>query len=209
MHTAAVTFMVNVNDTEMISLKHPRLSGVLNGLIPRSKLSVKVEPVPVSPGASLTHQASTCCFPLPEDGAVLAELLFQHAVVPKVLLPASPREGLHKLFLTQNQEVHGKLANRGKVQEAHFQFLVFFFYDQIYLEADFALAPLSLPFMQTNHESLVAFLPVQSHGLMALAEDFNFILLHVRNDLKREKEENNISIRSHTTNILKLYGQTD
>lgn len=33
----------------------------------------------------------------------MAELLFQHAVIPEVLLAASPREGLHKLLLKQTQ----------------------------------------------------------------------------------------------------------
>lgn len=58
-----------------------------------------VWPVPVCPGASLTHQAAACSSPLPEDGTVLAVKLLQHAVVSQVLLPAAPREGLHKLLL--------------------------------------------------------------------------------------------------------------
>lgn len=62
-----------------------------------------MESVPVSPGSSLTHQTSTCSLPLPKHGTVVAELLFQHAVVPEVLLAASSREGLHKLLLKQNQ----------------------------------------------------------------------------------------------------------
>lgn len=40
---------------------------------------------------------------------------------------------------------------------------------------------------------------------MALTENFYFILLHIRNNL--EKEKSNISIKSYTTNILKLYGK--
>lgn len=33
-------------------------------------------------------------------------------------------------------------------------------YDHIYLEADFAFTPLSLPFMEADHKSLIAFLPI-------------------------------------------------
>lgn len=73
---------------------------MLNALFQYIKCSLKV---PVSPGSPLTHQTSTCSLPLPKDGAVMAELLFQHAVVPEVLLAASSREGLHKLLLKQNQ----------------------------------------------------------------------------------------------------------
>lgn len=41
--------------------------------------------------------------------------------------------------------------------------------------------------MQADHESLVALLPVESHGLMTLAECFDFILLHVRDNLKVDR----------------------
>lgn len=81
----------------------PRRSGMLNALFQYINFSLKVESVPVSPGSPLTHQTSTCSLPLPKDGAVMAQLLFQHAVVPEVLLAASSREGLHKLLLKQNQ----------------------------------------------------------------------------------------------------------
>lgn len=59
----------------------------------------------------------------------------------------------------------------------------------INLEADLALPPLPLPLMQADHEGLVALFPVQSHGLMTLAEHLNFILLHVRNNLEMDKKQ--------------------
>lgn len=56
------------------------------------------------------------------------------------------------------------------------------------LEANLALTPLSLSFMQADHESLIALLPIQSHGLMAPAEHFNFILLHIWNNLETKEK---------------------
>lgn len=55
------------------------------------------------------------------------------------------------------------------------------------LEADLALSSLPLSLMQADHEGLVALFPVQSHGLVALTEHLDFILLHVRNNLKTDK----------------------
>lgn len=62
------------------------------------------------------------------------------------------------------------------------------------LEADLALTPLPLSLVQADHESLVALLPIESHCLMALAECFDFILLHVRDNLKTNKLRENISM---------------
>lgn len=53
----------------------------------------------VHPGSSLTEESSAGCPPLPEDGAVLCVDLFQHAVVPQVLLTPSTAERFHKLLL--------------------------------------------------------------------------------------------------------------
>ncbi len=53
----------------------------------------------VHPGSSLTEEPSACCSPLPEDGAVLCVDLFQHAVVPQVLLTPSTAERFHKQLL--------------------------------------------------------------------------------------------------------------
>ncbi len=53
----------------------------------------------VHPGSSLTEEPSAGCPPLPEDGAVLCVDLFQHAVVPQVLLTPSTAERFHKLLL--------------------------------------------------------------------------------------------------------------
>lgn len=55
------------------------------------------------------------------------------------------------------------------------------------LEADLALAALPLALVQADHEGLVALLPVQRHGLVALAEDLDLVLLHVRDDLREKK----------------------
>lgn len=117
--------------------------------------ALKVESVPVSPGSSLTHQTSTCSLPLPKEGTVVAELLFQHAVVPEVLLAASSREGLYKLLLKQNQVEFMGNENLDAKKDSYCTI-----YDHIYLEADFAFTPLSIPFMETDHKSLIAFLPI-------------------------------------------------
>lgn len=53
----------------------------------------------VHPGSSLTEEPSARCSPLPEDGTVLCVDLFQHAVVPQVLLTPSTAERFHKLLL--------------------------------------------------------------------------------------------------------------
>lgn len=53
----------------------------------------------VHPGSSLTEESSAGRPPLPEDGAVLRVDLFQHAVVPQVLLTPSATERFHKLLL--------------------------------------------------------------------------------------------------------------
>lgn len=49
----------------------------------------ELKSVPVSPGASLTHQTPPRCLPLPQGGVILAVLLLQHAVVAEVLLAAT------------------------------------------------------------------------------------------------------------------------
>ena len=56
-----------------------------------------------------------------------------------------------------------------------------------YLEADLALSTLPLPPVEADHVGLVAFLPVQRHGLVALAEGLDLVLLHVRDDLGRKR----------------------
>lgn len=53
----------------------------------------------VHPRPSFTEEPSARCSPLPEDGAVLRVDLFQHAVVPQVLLSATAAKWLHKLLL--------------------------------------------------------------------------------------------------------------
>ena len=52
------------------------------------------------------------------------------------------------------------------------------------LEADLALPALPLPPVEADHVGLVALLPVQRHGLVALAEGLDLVLLHVGDDLR-------------------------
>lgn len=52
--------------------------------------------------------------------------------------------------------------------------------------------------MQADHKSLVALLPVESHGLMTLAKCFDFILLHVRDNLKGDRKTSFIKCVSNT-----------
>ncbi len=68
-------------------------SPVLSGITRQKQHSL------VHPGSSLTEEPSAGCPPLPEDGAVLCVDLFQHAVVPQVLLTPSTAERFHKLLL--------------------------------------------------------------------------------------------------------------
>lgn len=68
-------------------------------------------------------------------------------------------------------------------------------FDPTNLEADLALTPLPLSLMQADHEGLVALLPVESHGLVALAECFDFILLHVGDNLKTEQKQAEVKER--------------
>lgn len=57
-----------------------------------------------------------------------------------------------------------------------------------YLKSDLALASFPLPAVQVHHEGFVTVLPVQSHVLMSLTERLDLILLHVRDDLRRETD---------------------
>lgn len=55
-----------------------------------------------------------------------------------------------------------------------------------YLKSDLALASLPLPPVQVHHKCFVTVLPVQSHALVSLTEGLDLVLLHIRDDLRRE-----------------------
>lgn len=121
-------------------------------------------------------------------------LLLEHTVVAQVLLAAAARERLHELLL-------GAAANGQRVSSECWEFwdpalspLLPFICHRADLKADFALAAFPLALVQADHEGLVALLPVQRHGLVALAEDLNLILLHVGDNLRNDGNERNIQI---------------
>lgn len=72
---------------------------------------------PFSPRPTLREQVQLGCSPLSQRGCVLAAQLFQHAIVPQVLLPSLPAERFHKVLLKDQCKqiqhwIHSDLGKR-------------------------------------------------------------------------------------------------